>query len=72
MKKGDVLKALGRHRMLTLAMERSITQREAARELGLSPSHTMRLIRALRETEGICESLFYRRTHPAPNRLPEI
>lgn len=48
MKKGDVLEVLGRHRMLTLAMERRITQREAARELGLSPSHIKRLIRRLR------------------------
>lgn len=72
MKERDVLKVLGRHSMLTLAMERRITQREGARELGLSPSHTKRLIRRLRETEGSCESLFYRRTHPAPNRLREI
>jgi hypothetical protein len=35
-KKGDVLKVLERYEMLTLAIERRITQREAARELGLS------------------------------------
>jgi len=29
-KKGDVLKVLERHKMLTLALERKITQREAA------------------------------------------
>ncbi len=43
MKKGEVLKVLKRHQMLTLAMQRRITQREAASELGLSLSHTKRI-----------------------------
>jgi len=38
MKKGDVLKVLERHRMLSLAMQRQIIQREAAQELYLSPT----------------------------------
>lgn len=71
MKKGDVLKVLERHKMLTLTLERKITQAEAARELGLSLSHTKKLIKRLKEAGGSYESLFYRRTHPAPNRLPE-
>ena len=71
MKKGEVLKVLERHKMLTLALERKITQKEAARELGLSLSHTKRLSRRLKEAEGNLDCLFYWRSHPAPNRLPE-
>lgn len=71
MKKGDVLKVLERHKMLTLALEREITQAEAARELRLSLPHTKKLIKRLKETGGSYEALLYRRHHPAPNRLPE-
>lgn len=71
MKKGDVLKVLERHKMLTLALEREITQAEAARELRLSLPHTKKLIKRLKETGGSYEALLYRRNHPAPNRLPE-
>ena len=52
MKKGDVLKVLERHKMLTLALEREITQAEAARELRLSLPHTKKLIKRLKETGG--------------------
>jgi transposase InsO family protein len=71
MKKGGLLKVLERHKMLTLALERKITQKESARELGLSLSHTKRLSRRLKEAGGNINCLFYHRTHPAPNRLPE-
>jgi transposase len=69
--KGELLKALERHKMLTLALERKITQKEAAREFGLSLSHTKRLFRRFKEAAGNISWLFYHRTHPAPNRLPE-
>ena len=52
MKKGDVLKVLERHKMLTLALEREIAQAEAARELRLSLPYTKKLIRRLKETGG--------------------
>lgn len=42
-----------------------------SKELGLSPSHTKKLIKRLRQAGGSYGSLFYRHTHPAPNRLPE-
>ncbi len=71
MKKGDVLKLLERHKMLTFALEREITQAKAARELRLSLPHTKKLIKRLKETGGSYEALLYRRNHPAPNRLPE-
>jgi len=70
-KKGDLLKVLERHKILILALERKITQKEAARELGLSLSQTKRLSRRLKEAGGNLNCLFYQRTHPAPNRLPE-
>ncbi|PIP48174.1 MAG: hypothetical protein COS87_01550 [Chloroflexi bacterium CG07_land_8_20_14_0_80_45_17] len=38
---------------------------------GSSLSHTKRLARRLEEAEGNLDCLFYQRTHPAPNRLPE-
>ncbi len=57
--------------MLTLALERKVTQLEAASELRLSLSHTRKLIRRLREAGGSYGCLFYQRTHPVPNRLPE-
>jgi DNA-binding IscR family transcriptional regulator len=41
--------------MLTLATERQITQREAARELVLSLPHTERLVRKLRKAGGSSE-----------------
>lgn len=71
MKKGEVLKVLERHKILSLAMQRQITQKEAAQELHLSLSHTKKLIKRLKEGGGGYESLFYRRIHPAPNKLPE-
>lgn len=71
MKKGEVLKVLERHKMLTLVLERKVTQRDAARELGISLSHTKRLARRLKKAKGEIDCLFYQRTHPAPNRLPE-
>ena len=71
MKKGDWLKVLERHKMLTLAKERRITQRQAAQELVLSLSHTKRLLRRLREAGGDPRCLDYQRRHPAPNRVPE-
>ena len=71
MKKGEVLKVLKRHQMLTLAMQRRITQREAASELGLSLSHTKRLLKRLREAGGDLDCLSYHRVHPAWNRSPE-
>jgi len=48
-----------------------MTQREAAKELNLSLSHTKRLVKRLAEAGGSYKSLDYRRTHPAPNRIPE-
>ena len=71
MKKGDVFKVVERHKVLILVLERRITQVEAARELRLSLSHTKKLIRRLKEARGSYQSLFYQRTHPAPNRLSE-
>ena len=71
MKKEDMLKVLGRHKMLTLTLEKKITQAEAARELRLSLPHTKKLIKRLKETGGSYEALLYRRHHPVPNRLPE-
>jgi DNA-binding MarR family transcriptional regulator len=49
--KEAVLKALERQKMLTLAMQRQIKQREVAHEIHLSPSHTKKLIKRLRELE---------------------
>ena len=66
-----MLEVLERYRILTLAMERRMTQREAAKELTLSLSHTRRLVKRLKEAGGSYKSLDYRRTHPAPNRIPE-
>lgn len=71
MKKGDWLKVLERHKVLTLAKESKITQRQAAQELGLSLSHTKRLLRRLRQAGGDARCLDYQRRHPAPNRTPE-
>lgn len=71
MKKGDWLKMLERHMVLTLALEKRITQRHAAQELGLSLCHTKRLLRRLKQAKGDPHSLDYHRTHPAPNRTPE-
>lgn len=67
----DMLEVLERYRILTLAMERRMTQGEAAKELNLSLSHTKRLVKRLKETGGSYKALDYRRTHPASNRLPE-
>jgi len=66
-----MLEVLERYRILTLAMERRMTQWEAAKELNLSISHTKRLVKRLKEAGGNRRSLAYRRTHPASNRLPE-
>lgn len=66
-----MLEVLERYRILTLAMERRMTQREAAKELNLSLSHTKRLVKRFKEAGGSYKSLAYRRTHPASNRLPE-
>lgn len=71
MKKGDVLKVLRRHQILTLAMERQITRGEAAQELGISLPHAKKLLKRLREAAGNPNCLFYHRTHPPPNKLPE-
>ncbi|MGQ9546444.1 MAG: hypothetical protein ACUVTR_04680, partial [Dehalococcoidia bacterium] len=64
MKKGDVLKVLERHKMLTLALD-GVTQAEAVRKLGLSLSHTKKLAKRLKEAGGGYDSLFYQRIHPA-------
>ena len=64
MKKGDWLKVLERHKMLTLAKERRITQRQAAQELVLSLSHTKRLLRRLREAGEDPRCLDYHRRQP--------
>ena len=71
MKKGDWLKVLERQRVLMLAKEKRIAQRQAAWELGLSLSHTKRLLRRLKEAGGDPRCLDYQRAHPAPNRTPE-
>ncbi|MGQ9546013.1 MAG: hypothetical protein ACUVTR_02460 [Dehalococcoidia bacterium] len=71
MKKGEVLKVLERHKMLTLVLERKVTQRDATRELGISLSHTKRLARRLKKAKGEIDCVLYQRTHPAPNRLPQ-
>jgi len=71
MKKGDVLKVLKRHQILSLTLQRQITQREAAQELGISLSHTKKLIRRLKEAKGEPNCLFFQRNHPAWNKLPE-
>lgn len=71
MKKGDWLKVLERHKVLTLAREKRITQRQAAQELGLSLPHTKRLLRRLRQAGGDAHCLDYQRHHAAPNRIPE-
>lgn len=62
---------LQRHQMLTLAIEKKITQKQAAKELGLSLSHTKRLIRRLKENERDPHCLDYQRKHPAPNKTSE-
>jgi len=70
-KKGDWLKVLERHKVLTLAREKRLTQRQAARELGLSLSHTKRLLRRLKAAVGDPRCLDFQRRHPAPNRIAE-
>jgi len=71
MKKGEWLKVLERHKVLTLAQERRLTLRQAAQELGLSLSHTKRLSRRLRGAGGDPRCLDYQRHHPPSNRAPE-
>lgn len=71
MKKGDWLKVLERHKVLSLAMQKRITRRQAAWELGLSVSHTKRLLRRLRDGGGDPRCLDYQRFHSAPNRTVE-
>ena len=67
MKKGDWLKVLERHKMLTPAKERRITQRQAALELGLSIPHIKRLLNRLKVAGGDLRCLDYQRHHPATN-----
>ncbi|MGQ9546845.1 MAG: hypothetical protein ACUVTR_06810 [Dehalococcoidia bacterium] len=69
MKKGDVLKVVEGIKCLP-----SLYRREypgwAARELGISLSHTKRLARRLKKAKEEIDCLFYQRTHPVRNRLP--
>jgi Trp operon repressor len=46
-KKGYVLKVIERHQILMLAINKQISQRKAAEELGLSLSHIKLLLRRL-------------------------
>lgn len=71
MRKGDWLKVLERHKLLTLAAEKRVTQREAARQMDLSVPHTKRLLRRLADAGGDPHCLEYLRRHSAPNKTPE-
>ncbi len=66
-----LLKVIKRHQILMLAINRQISQRKAAEELGLSLSHTKLLLRRLRGAGGDIHCLLYQRRHPAWNRLPQ-
>ena len=68
---GKLLKVLERYQILMLTLHRQISQKEAARRLGLSLSHTKLLIRELRKARGDITCLSYQRCHPAWNRLPQ-
>jgi hypothetical protein len=46
-RKRDVLKVIERHHILMLAIDKQVSPRKAAEELGLSLSHTKLLLRRL-------------------------
>ncbi|MCL6579921.1 MAG: hypothetical protein K6T73_11205 [Candidatus Bathyarchaeota archaeon] len=66
-----LLKVIQRHQALMLAVNRQISQRKAAEELGLSLSHTKLLIGKLKRAKGDIRCLVYQRRHPAWNKLPQ-
>ena len=57
--------------ILVRANEGIISLREAATQLNLSYRHTRRLFSRFLNGGKTVESLAYKRTHPAPNRIPD-
>ena len=66
-----LLKVVERHQILVLALNKQISQKEGAKRLKLSLSHTKLLLRKPREASGDIRCLLYQRQHPAWNRLPQ-
>jgi len=71
LRREDVLKVLGRDQLLTLAIPRQITPREAAQEPKGSLSHAKKLLKRLRQASGNPECLFYHHLHREADDLPE-
>ncbi len=66
-----LLKVIDRHQVLMLAINKQLSQKEAAKRLRLSLSHTKLLIRKLKEAKGDIHCLLYQRRHPAWNKFPQ-
>jgi transposase InsO family protein len=66
------LRVMVRYPLVVLVEQGRLTQREAARQMGLSVRQVRRVLRRYRESGGRLESLAYQRQHPAPNALSEI
>jgi len=60
-----------RHNILVKVNQGFISLKEAALELKLSYRHTKRLFSRFFNGGKTIESLAYKRTHPAPNRIPD-
>ena len=65
------LRVMVRYPLVVLVEQGRLTQKEAAREMGLSVRQVGRILCRYRQSGGKLESLAYQRRHPAPNALPE-
>ncbi|MDP2859999.1 MAG: helix-turn-helix domain-containing protein, partial [Bacillota bacterium] len=65
------LRVMVRYPLVVPVEQGRLTQREAAREMGLAVRQVRRVLRRYRESGRRLESLAYQRRHPAPNGLPE-
>ena len=55
---------------MVLVEQGKLTQKEAAKEMGLSVRQARRVLKRYRQSDLSLESLAYQRRHPAPNALP--
>jgi len=71
MEKKCSLKVLKRFQIMNLLCHKVITTRQASKELGLSICQIKRMKKRFKANNYAIESLAFKRTHPAPNRIPD-
>ena len=64
-------KVLQRHKVLSKVLNNLLTAKQASKELGLSYQHTLRLLKRFLNGDMSLDSLVFKRTHPAWNKLDD-